>query len=173
MAAPGTRRAAADNATLSLPIFDTVINGKTVIGLIVGTGNDLADVFALHAAGLHHGDRRHRKIDEVNQSIDDVRPAPSRPVSLPVLITRAGSRPQRRPPRLGITMQGQPATVIMPPGRGATITPALAVRVSGFAARGVDAGRSRRPLPEPAWSAAGTGHARPALPTVSRLAAEE
>src|ERR1019366_1767619 len=41
----------ADNATLSLPIFDTVINGKTVIGSIVGTRNDLADVFALHAAG--------------------------------------------------------------------------------------------------------------------------
>jgi alcohol dehydrogenase, propanol-preferring len=27
----------ADNATSSLPIFDTVINGKTVIGSIAGT----------------------------------------------------------------------------------------------------------------------------------------
>ena len=34
-----------------MPIFDTVLNGKSVIGSIVGTRNDLADVFALHAAG--------------------------------------------------------------------------------------------------------------------------
>ena len=61
-----------DNATLSLPIFDTVINGKTVIGSIVGTRNDLADVFALHAAGRTTVIAVDRKIDEVNQSIDDV-----------------------------------------------------------------------------------------------------
>jgi propanol-preferring alcohol dehydrogenase len=62
----------ADNAALSLPIFDTVINGKTVIGSIVGTRNDLADVFALHAAGRTKVIAVDRKIDEVNQSIDDV-----------------------------------------------------------------------------------------------------
>jgi propanol-preferring alcohol dehydrogenase len=62
----------ADNASLSLPIFDTVINGKTVIGSIVGTRNDLADVFALHAAGRTKVIAVDRKIDEVNQSIDDV-----------------------------------------------------------------------------------------------------
>ena len=62
----------ADNATLSLPIFDTVINGKTVIGSIVGTRNDLADVFALHAAGRTKVIAVDRKIDEVNESIDDV-----------------------------------------------------------------------------------------------------
>jgi propanol-preferring alcohol dehydrogenase len=62
----------ADDATLSLPIFDTVINGKTVIGSIVGTRNDLADVFALHAAGRTTVIAVGRKIDEVNQSIDDV-----------------------------------------------------------------------------------------------------
>src|ERR1039457_6164045 len=62
----------ADNATLSLPIFDTVINGKTVIGSIVGTRNDLGDVFALHAAGRTKVIAIERKIDEVNQSIDDV-----------------------------------------------------------------------------------------------------
>ena len=62
----------ADDATLSLPIFDTVINGKTVIGSIVGTRNDLADVFALHAAGRTKVIAVDRKIDEVNQSIDDV-----------------------------------------------------------------------------------------------------
>jgi propanol-preferring alcohol dehydrogenase len=62
----------ADNASLTLPIFDTVINGKTVIGSIVGTRNDLADVFALHAGGRTKVIAVDRKIDEVNQSIDDV-----------------------------------------------------------------------------------------------------
>jgi propanol-preferring alcohol dehydrogenase len=62
----------ADGAALNLPIFDTVINGKTVIGSIVGTRNDLADVFALHAAGRTKVIAVDRKIDEVNQSIDDV-----------------------------------------------------------------------------------------------------
>jgi alcohol dehydrogenase, propanol-preferring len=62
----------AGNASLTLPIFDTVINGKTVIGSIVGTRNDLADVFALHAAGRTKVIAVDRKIDEVNQSIDDV-----------------------------------------------------------------------------------------------------
>ena len=62
----------ADNATLSVSIFDTVINAKTVMGSIVGTRNDLADVFALHAAGRTKVIAVDRKIDEVNQSIEDV-----------------------------------------------------------------------------------------------------
>ena len=62
----------ADNASLNLPIFDTVLNGKTVIGSIVGTRNDLADVFALHVAGRTKVIAVEHKIDEVNQSIEDV-----------------------------------------------------------------------------------------------------
>ena len=62
----------AGNAALSVPIFDTVISGKTVIGSIVGTRNDLADVFALHAAGRTEVVAIGRKLDEVNASIDDV-----------------------------------------------------------------------------------------------------
>jgi propanol-preferring alcohol dehydrogenase len=62
----------ADNATRSVPIFDTVLNGKSVIGSIVGTRTDLADVFALHAAGRTKVIAVDRKLDEVNQSIDDV-----------------------------------------------------------------------------------------------------
>lgn len=61
-----------DNGTLSLPIFDTVLNAKTVIGSIVGTRNDLADVFALHAAGRTRVIAVDRKLDDVNQSIADV-----------------------------------------------------------------------------------------------------
>ena len=62
----------ADNGTLNLPIFDTVINGKTVIGSIVGTRNDLADVFDLHAAGRTTIIAVDRKLDQVNESIADV-----------------------------------------------------------------------------------------------------
>ncbi|MEO6503004.1 MAG: zinc-dependent alcohol dehydrogenase [Jatrophihabitantaceae bacterium] len=62
----------AGDATLNLPIFDTVLNGKTVIGSIVGTRNDLADVFTLHAAGRTKVITVDRKLDEINQSIDDV-----------------------------------------------------------------------------------------------------
>jgi propanol-preferring alcohol dehydrogenase len=62
----------ADNGTLTLPIFDTVIGGKSVIGSIVGTRNDLADVFALHAAGRTRVVIADRKLDEVNTSIQDV-----------------------------------------------------------------------------------------------------
>jgi propanol-preferring alcohol dehydrogenase len=62
----------AGNATLNLPIFDTVLNGKTVIGSIVGTRNDLADVFKLHAAGRTKVITVDRKLDEINQSIEDV-----------------------------------------------------------------------------------------------------
>jgi alcohol dehydrogenase, propanol-preferring len=62
----------ADNAAVSVPIFDAVLTAKTVIGSIVGTRNDLADVFALHAAGRTKVVSVDRKIDEVNESIDDV-----------------------------------------------------------------------------------------------------
>jgi propanol-preferring alcohol dehydrogenase len=36
------------DGTMSLPIFDTVLTGKSVIGSIVGTRNDLADVLSGH-----------------------------------------------------------------------------------------------------------------------------
>ncbi len=62
----------ADNGAINLPIFDTVIGGKSVIGSIVGTRNDLADVFALHAAGRTSVVTVERKLDEVNESIADV-----------------------------------------------------------------------------------------------------
>ena len=62
----------AANGTMKLPIFDTVLNGKSVIGSIVGTRNALADVFALHAAGRTRGISVDRKLDDVNQAITDV-----------------------------------------------------------------------------------------------------
>jgi alcohol dehydrogenase, propanol-preferring len=62
----------ADDATMAVPIFDTVLNGKSVIGSIVGTRADLADVFALHAAGRTKVISVDRKLDQVNESIADV-----------------------------------------------------------------------------------------------------
>ena len=60
------------DGTMTVPIFDTVLTGKSIIGSIVGTRNDLADVFALHAAGRTTVISVDRKLDEVNQSIEDV-----------------------------------------------------------------------------------------------------
>jgi propanol-preferring alcohol dehydrogenase len=60
-----------DNA-MSLPIFQTVVKGISVIGSIVGTRADLAEVFRLHAAGRTTVLYDLRKLDEINDSIDDV-----------------------------------------------------------------------------------------------------
>jgi propanol-preferring alcohol dehydrogenase len=57
---------------IQLPIFDTVLKGISVIGSIVGTRNDLADVFALHAAGRTEVVAVERKLEEVNESFADV-----------------------------------------------------------------------------------------------------
>ncbi|MCW2990137.1 MAG: adhP [Solirubrobacterales bacterium] len=61
----------ADN-DVTLPIFETVLNGITIIGSIVGTRADLRDVFALHAAGRTRVIRETRSLDDVNEAIADV-----------------------------------------------------------------------------------------------------
>jgi propanol-preferring alcohol dehydrogenase len=61
----------ADNE-MHLPIFETVLNGITVVGSIVGTRADLREVFALHAAGRTHVIREVRSLDTVNEAIADV-----------------------------------------------------------------------------------------------------
>ncbi len=53
-------------------MFDTVLDGTSVIGSIVGTRADLADVFALHAQGRTRVIYETRPLDSVNASIDDV-----------------------------------------------------------------------------------------------------
>lgn len=57
---------------MTVPIFDTVISGKSIIGSIVGTRKDLADVFALHAAGRTKVITEQRRLDDVNTCIEDV-----------------------------------------------------------------------------------------------------
>src|SRR6185437_4190428 len=57
---------------MTLSIFDLVLGGKSVIGSIVGTRADLADVFALHAAGRTKVIAQARDLNEVNMCIDQV-----------------------------------------------------------------------------------------------------
>jgi len=61
----------ADNA-VTIPIFETVLNGITIVGSIVGTRTDLREVFELHAAGMTTVTREVRPLDEVNEAIADV-----------------------------------------------------------------------------------------------------
>jgi propanol-preferring alcohol dehydrogenase len=60
------------DGTLSIPVFDTVLNGKSVIGSIVGTRADLIDVFALHAAGRTRVIYETRPLAGVNEAIAEV-----------------------------------------------------------------------------------------------------
>jgi propanol-preferring alcohol dehydrogenase len=61
----------ADNE-VKLPIFETVLNGITIVGSIVGTRGDLREVFELHGAGRTHVIRETRSLDDVNEAIADV-----------------------------------------------------------------------------------------------------
>jgi propanol-preferring alcohol dehydrogenase len=61
----------ADNE-VKLPIFETVLNGITIVGSIVGTRSDLREVFELHAAGKTTVIRETRRLDQVNEAIADV-----------------------------------------------------------------------------------------------------
>ncbi|MGW6519614.1 zinc-dependent alcohol dehydrogenase [Streptomyces sp. NPDC054962] len=60
------------HGTVRVPIFDTVLNGTSVIGSIVGTRQDLAEVFRLHAAGRTKVIYETRPLASVNESIDEV-----------------------------------------------------------------------------------------------------
>jgi alcohol dehydrogenase, propanol-preferring len=61
----------ADNE-VTLPIFETVLNGITIVGSIVGTRKDLREVFELHAAGKTRVIRETRPLEQVNEAIADV-----------------------------------------------------------------------------------------------------
>jgi len=57
---------------MQVPIFETVLGGLTITGSIVGTHNDLAEVFALHARGLTEVQRADVSLDDVNEAIEQV-----------------------------------------------------------------------------------------------------
>jgi len=54
------------------PIFPTVLKDISVIGSIVGTREDLVEVFELHARGGTRVIAETRKLDDVNQAMEDV-----------------------------------------------------------------------------------------------------
>lgn len=57
---------------MSLSIFDTVLKGISVIGSIVGTRQDLTEVFALHAAGKTRVIAEPRRLEDVNAAFEEV-----------------------------------------------------------------------------------------------------
>jgi alcohol dehydrogenase, propanol-preferring len=61
----------ADNF-VQLPIFETVLNGITVKGSIVGNRVDLAETLEIHAAGRTKVEREVRKLEQVNEAFDEV-----------------------------------------------------------------------------------------------------
>jgi propanol-preferring alcohol dehydrogenase len=61
----------ADNEVM-IPIFETVLNGITIAGSIVGTRNDLRTVLELHAAGKTTVIRETRPLGQVNEAIADL-----------------------------------------------------------------------------------------------------
>ncbi|MGW0752800.1 alcohol dehydrogenase catalytic domain-containing protein [Streptomyces sp. NPDC002587] len=60
------------DGTIQVPIFSTVLGGTSVIGSIVGTRQDLAEVFQLHAAGRTRVIYETRPLTSVNECIDEV-----------------------------------------------------------------------------------------------------
>lgn len=61
----------ADNV-FPLPIFETVLRGIEVIGSLVGTREDLAEVFELHAGGRTHVELERRSLEQVNDCFAQV-----------------------------------------------------------------------------------------------------
>ena len=57
---------------ITLPVFQTVLGGISVIGSIVGTRRDLAEVFELHAAGRTRVVYETRSLDDVNDAMDEL-----------------------------------------------------------------------------------------------------
>ena len=116
----------ADNE-MTLPIFETVLNGITVVGSIVGTRTDLREVFELHAAGQTTVTREIRPLER-GQRVDRRR--------------RGGPRPRAdRVPAVTSVRIGRRRT--RGGGLGAEIIPAPAMSSQPINA----AGHPRRDLP--------------------------
>jgi alcohol dehydrogenase, propanol-preferring len=61
----------ADNK-LELPVFETVLRGISVIGSLVGTRNDLAECFQMHAEGRTRVIAEPRQLEDVNECFEEV-----------------------------------------------------------------------------------------------------
>lgn len=58
--------------TVSLPIFETVLRGTQIVGSIVGTRLDLAEVFRLHEQGRTKVIYGRTTLDRVNEEFEAV-----------------------------------------------------------------------------------------------------
>ncbi|MFE7975517.1 zinc-binding dehydrogenase [Streptomyces shenzhenensis] len=61
-----------NDAAVDVPIFETVLGGICVLGSVVGTRQNLAEVFALHAAGRTQVIAEPRRLDQVNDAFGEV-----------------------------------------------------------------------------------------------------
>lgn len=57
----------------ALPIFDVVLNAKTVRGSIVGTRQDLNEALQFAADGVVHASTSTHRLDDINRIFDDLR----------------------------------------------------------------------------------------------------
>ncbi|MDR7270248.1 propanol-preferring alcohol dehydrogenase [Pelomonas saccharophila] len=57
----------------ALPIFDVVLNAKTVRGSIVGTRQDLNEALQFAADGVVHASTTTHRLDDINRIFDDLR----------------------------------------------------------------------------------------------------
>jgi propanol-preferring alcohol dehydrogenase len=57
---------------VNVPIFGTVLNGITLRGSIVGTHQDLTEVFALHRLGRTRVLAERRSLEQVNEAFEEV-----------------------------------------------------------------------------------------------------
>ena len=57
---------------MPLPIFETVLRGIKVVGSLVGTRVDLAETFELHSDGRTRVVRESRKLNQVNEALDEL-----------------------------------------------------------------------------------------------------
>jgi propanol-preferring alcohol dehydrogenase len=57
---------------LEVPIFQTVLGGLTIKGSIVGTHQDLVEVFELHRRGLTRVLYEERRLEDVNEAVEQV-----------------------------------------------------------------------------------------------------
>lgn len=60
------------DGTMEVPVFDLVLSAKSVIGSIVGTRQDLAEVFELHRLGRTRVVYESRRLEDVNECFAEV-----------------------------------------------------------------------------------------------------
>jgi alcohol dehydrogenase, propanol-preferring len=61
-----------EDNTMRVPIFETVLMGKKIVGSLVGTRVDLAETFELHAGGRTEIVRESRELEQVNESMAEM-----------------------------------------------------------------------------------------------------